>query len=146
MRLIYISVQSMMQAQFLKKLKHAGRFSLNTSLSGQIISSAKILVNFGNQVLTILDTYSSFILNLKDRSRLLGPSLSFIKIRRRWLSMVEAFKILEASDLISDKIHWNNKSPTTQWGNLRFCRHLSVIYNFAFNLSELVSDLSKIFS
>ena len=52
----------MMQTQFLKELKHAGRFSLNTSLSDQIISLAKTLVNFGNQVLTILDTYSSFIL------------------------------------------------------------------------------------
>ena len=79
---VYISVQSMMQTQFLKEVKHVDRFSYNASLSGQIII-AKTLANFGNHVLTILDTYSSFILNLKDRSQLLAPSLSFIKIRRR---------------------------------------------------------------
>ena len=73
----------MIQTQFLKELKYAGRFSINVSLSGQIISLAKPLANFGNQALTILDTYSYFILNLKDRSRLLAPDLSFIKIRRR---------------------------------------------------------------
>ena len=73
----------MMQTQFLKEVKHVGRFPRNAALSGQIISLAKTLANFGNHVLTILDTYSSFILNLKDRSRLLAPSLSFIKIRRR---------------------------------------------------------------
>ena len=94
----------MMQTQFLKEVKHVGRFPRNAALSGQIISLAKTLANFGNHVLTILDTYSSFILNLKDRSRLLAPSLSFIKIRRL-LSMVNDFKILGTSDLISDKIH-----------------------------------------
>ena len=62
-----------MQTQFLKELMHAGSFYLNTSLSGQIISLAKTLANFANQVLAILDTYYSFILNLKDRSRLMDP-------------------------------------------------------------------------
>ena len=94
-----------MQTQFLKELKHEGRFSHKASLSGQTIRLAKTLINFGNQFLIILDTCSSFILNFKERSRLLGPSLSFIKIRRRWLSMVNDFKILETRDLISDKIH-----------------------------------------
>ena len=95
----------MMLTQFLKELKDAGRYSVNASLSEQIISLAKTLPNFGNQVLTILDTYSSFILNLKDRSRLLASSLSFIKIRRRWLSMVNYFKNTRGtSDLIRDKI------------------------------------------
>ena len=102
---MYVLVQSMMQTQFLKELKHAGRFSLIASLSGQTIRLAKTLANFGNQFLIILDTYSCFILNLKERSRLLAPSLSFIKIRRRWLSVVNDFKILETRDLISDKIH-----------------------------------------
>ena len=83
-RSIYISVQSVMQTQFLKELKHAGRFSLNASLSDQTIRVAKTLADFGNQVLASLNTYSSFILNLKERSRLLAPSLSFTKIRRRW--------------------------------------------------------------
>ena len=72
----------MMYTEFLKELKHTGRFSLNASLSDQSISLAKTLLNFGNHVLTILDTYS-FILSFKYRSRLLAPSLSFIKITRR---------------------------------------------------------------
>ena len=54
----------MMQTQYLKDLKHAGRFSFKASLSGQTIRLAKTLTNFGNQLLIILDTYSSLILNL----------------------------------------------------------------------------------
>ena len=72
----------MMQTQYLKELKHVGRFSLNVSLSGQNIGLAKTLVNFDNQVLTVLDTYCSVMLNFKDRSRLLAPSVSFNKIGR----------------------------------------------------------------
>ena len=94
----------MMQTQFLKELKHAAGF-LSMLLSGQTIRLAKTLANFGNQVQTILDTYSSFILNLREGSQLLAPNLSFIKIRRRWLSMVNDFEILGTSDLVSDKIH-----------------------------------------
>ena len=37
----------MMQTQFLKEVKHVGRFPHNASLSGQIISLAKTLANFG---------------------------------------------------------------------------------------------------
>ena len=73
----------MMLKQFSKELKHVGGFPLNVFLSGQNVSLAKRLPNFGKQILRILDTYSSFILNLKDRSRLLASSLSFIKVRRR---------------------------------------------------------------
>ena len=43
----------MMQIQLLKEVKQAGRFSLDASLSGQIISLSKTLANFSNQVLTI---------------------------------------------------------------------------------------------
>ena len=78
----------MMQKQFLKEFKHAGWFSLKASISGQTIRLAKALTDFANAVLIILDICSSLILNLKERSRLLAPYLSFINIRRRWLSMV----------------------------------------------------------
>ena len=65
----------MMQTKCLKELRHEDRFSLNALLSSQIISLVKTLANFGNHVMTISDTYSSFILNLKDRSLLLAPGL-----------------------------------------------------------------------